>query len=518
MQADAALPANAGADLGSLAIAGWEEAYGHLSNNHQGNGFWTDAPYECRNHDKYEAGEEVDSSNFTNCPTILKHMQAYLKAKLIERVTSLIHSSRGPVTSNASERVGSVKLKFLQKHKMVGPTLYMLLCNLAILHVQTTIFRQQLADLEAQGLPADARLEDFGDYHEYICRLIGLPVSAAQLELWAKLSKRRVQQSKKRKSEEAKRKRTEQRKKLTVARQAEKKDNQPFYKPSIDSDDEEESTAKRARKEKGQAGACGCGGACKRGCACLHAQQYCLPTCHPGRLCSRMPAGEADSSGMAGSSGAAGPSSSGDGAQSVQLPSGIASWCNTPPGLAAMLEFGSSEGDHLAGHYIMYNWGTVVDPDDPNDEGDDVGWVLGQIVERNLDGALTVDGDTVNFIVEYPDDPNCQHVLTAADYLNALDAPEDSWFIVLVRPCPHRTLTPCIHILRPCSLHRRCLLSAFARVQASDRCMHCQKPTSLRDCSFPGCDKKYHRECFEAASGLKDADFCSEHAHMAASD
>ena len=293
MQADAALPANAGADLGSLAIAGWEEAYGHLSNNHQGNGFWTDAPYECRNHDKYEAGEEVDSSNFTNCPTILKHMQAYLKAKLIERVTSLIHSSRGPVTSNASERVGSVKLKFLQKHKMVGPTLYMLLCNLAILHVQTTIFRQQLADLEAQGLPADARLEDFGDYHEYICRLIGLPVSAAQLELWAKLSKRRVQQSKKRKSEEAKRKRTEQRKKLTVARQAEKKDNQPFYKPSIDSDDEEESTAKRARKEKGQAGACGCGGACKRGTeaahACMRSSTVCPPATQAGfaRGCRR---------------------------------------------------------------------------------------------------------------------------------------------------------------------------------------------------------------------------------------
>ena len=170
---------------------------------------------------------------------------------------------------------------------MVGPTLYMLMCNLAILHVQTTIFRQQLADLEAQGLPPDRRLEDFEDYHEYICRLIGLPVSAAQLTLWAKLSARRVKQSKKRKSEAAKRKRTEGKKNLTAARQAERKANQPRYKPdegdSEVEDEGDEPKPKRERRTKGDAGTCGCSGACIRGCACASEKKDCLPA-PPGQV------------------------------------------------------------------------------------------------------------------------------------------------------------------------------------------------------------------------------------------
>ena len=179
-----------------------------------------------------------------------------------------------------------------------------------------------------------------------------------------------------------------------------------------------------------------------------------------------------------------------------------------------MLKFGSSEGNALVGHMIMYNWGTVADPDDAEDDGEVVGWVRGQIIERNTDGALTVDGDTVNFIVEYADDPRCQHVLTAADYSNAEDAEEDSWFIILVRLRPPYLHSPCA--TRPAS--PRCP-NYCVHVQASERCMICSKTTQLQVCTFPGCEKKYHKDCFEMdASRGKDMGFCTDHAHMGATD
>ena len=91
---------------------------------------------------------------------------------------------------------------------------------------------------------------------------------------------------------------------------------------------------------------------------------------------------------------------------------------NAPPTMDS-LEFGNDAGTQLLNRKIHYNWGS------------DYGWCVGEIIGQNHRLNVTIDHKHVNFIVQYPNDPECKHVLCREDYCTSYDAPEGSWLLLM---------------------------------------------------------------------------------------
>ena len=87
------------------------------------------------------------------------------------------------------------------------------------------------------------------------------------------------------------------------------------------------------------------------------------------------------------------------------------------PPSAEETRFGGAAGRALVGREILFNWGGLH------------GWCKGTIVAQNTK-SVTINNELVNFIVEYPDDPQTKHALHVDKYSTARDAPQWSWVLL----------------------------------------------------------------------------------------
>ena len=71
------------------------------------------------------------------------------------------------------------------------------------------------------------------------------------------------------------------------------------------------------------------------------------------------------------------------------------------PPAATVLKFKAQAGAELIGRHILFNRGLGH------------GWCRGEVIEQNSKGTYKVDGEPVNFIVAYYNDPQLQACIEA---------------------------------------------------------------------------------------------------------
>ena len=153
-----------------------------------------------------------------------------IKDNIFDKKDSIFSfSSRGAVTQNASERVGSVCLKYRPKGTFMKDVQYRAATDLCIIHVNTVVIGVVRNRLVANGI-SDPELDAFGSSFEAkLYDMLGLHADDHQLEAWEKRQQRRVTQSLYRRSDDFKRKRATQRKQLAEKRKAETKKGKADY-------------------------------------------------------------------------------------------------------------------------------------------------------------------------------------------------------------------------------------------------------------------------------------------------
>ena len=388
--------------LGDLVIASLEEMMLHLSNKHEGPGFYTGMTRKCRLHDHTKPdGSAYQSSQYNDCADFNRRMEEHLTTEFIEKISEIVHPENGAMTQNASERVGNVALRFRDKERPLKPTHYVASSSLAIAHTNDTVIHVIRSTLLSQFGEIDPKIEAFGTYQQRLFELCGLKPSVAQKAEWLSMAGTRAKRSLLRRQVVYKRKRKNWRTKLTQRRSAMRKDNKATYK------------GQGGTVDNGTAGACLCvktkcarGGEGK-GCPCKFAGVFCSSDCHPSR-----PAPCANLSGGAGPSiPAAGDSGGGDSDDD-----------NLSPHFADADLQQPVIDDNLIGRDLRFHW-------------DGIGWVIGEIVEAN-DDPTEIDGNfensqTANYIVYYEvDDTDHPHFLDLADWSTKRGAPSCAWHLL----------------------------------------------------------------------------------------
>ena len=150
---------------------------------------------------------------------------------MIAKTGTIVDERFGVVASNCAERCGMVALKYRDKSNFLGAVLYTLVTDLALLHVNQIVFERIVGGLELgeRDGGADARLDDFGHFKEYICRLMGMPVTDAAKNAWRADATARAAQSESRHSEVFARRRVARKKALRLKRNGERKDARHTY-------------------------------------------------------------------------------------------------------------------------------------------------------------------------------------------------------------------------------------------------------------------------------------------------
>ena len=121
-----------------LAIQGVEEVFNHLSNTHEGPGFYSNKVRKCRLHTANKPdGSPYESSQYNDCPGQLQELKEWLKTNVISKLDQILVPGVGAVSQNASERVGGVALHYRAKHLALHATHYIAATDLALCHVQT---------------------------------------------------------------------------------------------------------------------------------------------------------------------------------------------------------------------------------------------------------------------------------------------------------------------------------------------------------------------------------------------
>ena len=245
-------PDSSVADAGVAAV---EECLLHCFDIHEGLGPFTREPRRCRFHDLPHT-----STHFISCQDLQAALVAYVRKTIYDR-REAIFTSKGAVTQNSSERVGSVRLLYRGKGVNMDGVHHAAATDCGLLHVNGTVLAVFDAVLTANGV-ADARLREYGTWQLDVHRKLGLPVSTQQIDEWQKDIEWRARRSMKRRTEAYKKRRAAMRKQQKQRRNAERKaaSREHTYK-------EEENVA--GGKGKGEAGACLCGkmAACCN-CAC----------------------------------------------------------------------------------------------------------------------------------------------------------------------------------------------------------------------------------------------------------
>ena len=402
--------------LASLTIQGIEEMVNHLSNIHDGPGFVTGERRVCRLHPQQtEDGKPYKAGTYNDCFDFNAEMQQYLKANVIDEVSTLVHPELGGVCQNASERVGDVALKYRAKETPLKPTHYACSTGLAMLHVQSVVIHRLIMELEQEGM-TDARLSAWGSMEERLHHLLGLEISVEQRELWLAAVKERAKRSLLRRTIEYKRKRKRGRAQTTQRRSKLKSSHAYQYKGSTGG----KAKAAAPRAGNGVAGSCSCTGQCVRNCPCKEAGVGCTPSCHPKHSCKN-----AACSGLVVAQQPRQPAvrptqrSATQPAQPREEPRPTRAQPRHSSTAFEDGEIGMPGLDAtLVGKEIMFNF---------NDDG----WFCGVVEEENTDPNELDEGRVANFIVYYEADDEYQaHWLSQETYTIRRDAGPGSWYKV----------------------------------------------------------------------------------------
>ena len=70
----------------------------------------------------------------------------------------------------------------------------------------------------------------------------------------------------------------------------------------------------------------------------------------------------------------------------------------------------------LVGKSIRFNWSEDEDEDNLLTESSGECWPMGKVIQQVNDPTRKIGRSKVNYLVEYQDDPQCEHVLKPSPY------------------------------------------------------------------------------------------------------
>eukprot|EP00967_Tisochrysis_lutea_P125045 scaffold209742_cov46-Tisochrysis_lutea.AAC.1 len=101
-----------------------------------------------------------------------------------------VFGSRGAVSQNASERVGSVCLRYRPKGVPMKDTAYRAATDLAFAHVNSVVLQVYQLKLLEKGWEKDPSISAFLPFEARLYELAGLSVTDAQRTYWAAQTQR----------------------------------------------------------------------------------------------------------------------------------------------------------------------------------------------------------------------------------------------------------------------------------------------------------------------------------------
>eukprot|EP00967_Tisochrysis_lutea_P153508 scaffold303163_cov41-Tisochrysis_lutea.AAC.1 len=178
-----------GESIQAAGVRAVEECLAHLFNIHAGPGLFTGIYREGRLHPP-----DQQATYYNDCLDWQESMINYVKDMVYER-RDTVFGERGAVSQNASERVGSVCLRYRPKGIPMKGTAYCTATDLAIAHVNSVVLQVYNLLLVDKGWESDPSISAFLPFEARLFELAGLAVTQQQRVHWSRQFERRAKQS-----------------------------------------------------------------------------------------------------------------------------------------------------------------------------------------------------------------------------------------------------------------------------------------------------------------------------------